>query len=114
MIAAKISFGYKWCSVNWLGSALAEERSNAKDWQQKAITMTEKTKSLLPHGTDQSLLESFRYINSMPGKNVRGKMIDCFELWMRVDSSKVLDSIKVSFGGFTSECSELYDLIIVV
>ena len=50
---------------------------------------------LLPHKPDPALLESFRYINSMPGKNVRGKLIDCFQIWMKVESSNVLDSIKV-------------------
>ena len=50
---------------------------------------------LLPHQPDPALLESFRYINSMPGKNVRGKMIDCFQIWMDVESSDILDSIKV-------------------
>jgi len=41
--------------------------------------------NLLPHTQDPVLLESFRYVNSMPGKNVRGKMIDCFQLWLAVD-----------------------------
>jgi geranylgeranyl diphosphate synthase type 3 len=50
---------------------------------------------LLPHAPDPLLLESFRYINSMPGKDVRGKMIDCFQLWMNVESTDVLDAIKV-------------------
>jgi len=53
---------------------------------------------LLPHVTDPALLESFRYINSMPGKNVRGKLIDCFQLWMNVVSTDVLDSIKEIVG----------------
>jgi len=44
-------------------------------------------------------MESFRYVNSMPGKNVRGKMIDCFQLWLNIDgSSGVLDSIKDIIG----------------
>mmetsp|Transcript_6948 Transcript_6948/g.15739 ORF Transcript_6948/g.15739 Transcript_6948/m.15739 type:complete len:311 (-) Transcript_6948:9-941(-) len=57
--------------------------------------------SLLPHNQDPALLESFRYVNSMPGKNVRGKMIDCFQLWLAIDESstpKVLDSVKEIIG----------------
>lgn len=50
---------------------------------------------LLPHKPDPALLEAFRYIDEMPGKNVRGTLIDCFQLWMKVDSVDVLDSIKV-------------------
>ena len=56
---------------------------------------------LLPHQKDESLLESFRYINSMPGKNVRGKMIDCFQIWFQVESKDVLDSIKVRIKEFS-------------
>jgi geranylgeranyl diphosphate synthase, type III len=33
---------------------------------------------------DESLLEVFRYVNSVPGKDVRGKLIDCFQLWFQV------------------------------
>jgi geranylgeranyl diphosphate synthase type 3 len=40
-----------------------------------------------PHQQDPSLLEAFRYINSVPGKDVRGKLIDCFELWLKVENA---------------------------
>lgn len=60
------------------------------------MTENSASKPVLPHETDPSLLEAFRYINSMPGKNVRGKMIDCFQVWMQVRSTEVLDAIKVS------------------
>jgi geranylgeranyl diphosphate synthase type 3 len=49
----------------------------------------------LPHSPDPALLEPFRYINSVPGKDVRGMMVDCFQLWLNVSSPDVLDSIKV-------------------
>ena len=44
--------------------------------------------SVLPHQPDGALLESFRYVNSMPGKNVRGKMIDCFQTWLQIDDGE--------------------------
>ncbi len=59
------------------------------------------------HDPDQCLLEAFHYMNSVPGKDVRGKLIDCFQLWMKVedneknhDGSKasILDSIKGIIG----------------
>jgi geranylgeranyl diphosphate synthase type 3 len=50
------------------------------------------------HKPDQSLLESFRYINSVPGKDVRGKLIDCFQLWLQVESTETLDAIKEIVG----------------
>jgi geranylgeranyl diphosphate synthase, type III len=54
--------------------------------------------ALLPHEPDAALLESFRYINAMPGKNVRGKLMDCFQLWIKVESPAVLDIIKDIVG----------------
>ena len=54
------------------------------------------TQGLLPHKPDESLLESFRYVNSMPGKDVRGKLIDCFQLWLKIPSEELLKDIKVS------------------
>jgi geranylgeranyl diphosphate synthase type 3 len=50
------------------------------------------------HQQDASLLEAFRYINSVPGKDVRGKLIDCFQLWLQVESTQVLDQIKDIIG----------------
>jgi len=57
-----------------------------------------KKESLLPHKPDMALLESFRYINSMPGKNVRGLMIDCFQSWFAVAKPQLLDSVKEIIG----------------
>jgi geranylgeranyl diphosphate synthase type 3 len=69
---------------------------------EKITTTTNTTREpLLPHRPDPALLESFRYINTMPGKNVRGKMIDCFQLWLQVDESSiphVLEIIKDIVG----------------
>jgi geranylgeranyl diphosphate synthase, type III len=67
------------------------------------------TPPLLPHRSDPALLESFHYINSMPGKNVRGTMIDCFQLWFQIqendndnsannNNTNVLDAIKEIVG----------------
>ena len=56
------------------------------------------TDPLLPHKVDPELLESFRYINDLPGKNVRGKLIDCFQLWMKIEPESVLDNIKEIVG----------------
>lgn len=41
------------------------------------------------HQTDESLLEAFHYINSVPGKDVRGTLIDCFQTWFKVDDAKI-------------------------
>lgn len=47
-----------------------------------------------PHEFDESLLESFRYIQSIPGKDVRGKMIDCFNVWLDIDTPDVIRTVK--------------------
>jgi geranylgeranyl diphosphate synthase, type III len=54
--------------------------------------------SLNRHQVDQSLLEPFYYINSVPGKDVRGTLIDCFQYWFRVQDEKVLSAIKDIIG----------------
>ena len=56
------------------------------------------TDGLLPHNPDSSLLEAFRYINSVPGKDVRGTLVDCFQSWLHVEDPKVLDAIKDLIG----------------
>ena len=33
---------------------------------------------------DESILEPWRYIHNVPGKNVRGMMMDAFQLWLKV------------------------------
>lgn len=38
------------------------------------------------HVKDANLLEPYRYINGIPGKDVRGKLIDCFQLWFNIES----------------------------
>ena len=61
------------------------------------------SKPALPHETDESLLESFRYINSVPGKDVRGRLVDCFQLWLNVADAAVLEAIKVKSDDFLYE-----------
>ena len=51
------------------------------------------------HTTDPNLLEPYRYINAIPGKDIRGKLIDCFQLWLHVpeekdESTTILKDIK--------------------
>lgn len=68
-----------------INTTTANYRGNDSAKQPPAMNKEEKKKEpILPHRQDPALLESFRYINTMPGKNVRGKMIDCFQLWLKV------------------------------
>ena len=46
------------------------------------------------HAVDKKLIEPYHYINSTPGKDVRGKLIDCFQLWLNVPQLTVLNEIK--------------------
>lgn len=46
------------------------------------------------HHLDKTLIEPYHYINAVPGKDVRGKLIDCFNLWLKVPDASTLDEIK--------------------
>ena len=35
-----------------------------------------------PHEIDPVLFEPFEYINKIPGKDIRGKLISCFQKWI--------------------------------
>ncbi|CAM9891690.1 unnamed protein product, partial [Phaeothamnion confervicola] len=37
----------------------------------------------------QEVLEPFNYINQIPGKDVRGKLIDAFQTWLEIPEEKV-------------------------
>jgi len=68
---------------------------NAKDSTQK--NDTEAT-----HIPDPSLLEPYYYIMSNPGKDVRGKLIDCFQLWFKIENLEILNAIKEIVGDLHS------------
>jgi len=38
------------------------------------------------HQPPKQLIEAYHYVNSVPGKDVRGKLLDCFNLWLHVPS----------------------------
>jgi geranylgeranyl diphosphate synthase, type III len=42
------------------------------------------------HVPDESLLEAFRYISQIPGKDIRGKLIDAFQVWMQIPEEKIV------------------------
>jgi geranylgeranyl diphosphate synthase type 3 len=70
--------------------------------KQKKITMEENTSSSSSlstttsahhHSVDNVLLEPYHYISSIPGKDIRTTLIDCFNTqWLRVPSSESDDS----------------------
>lgn len=43
----------------------------------------------------RKILEPYEYIRELPGKNVRGKLVDAFQLWLNVvpDTSKAIKTI---------------------
>lgn len=50
------------------------------------------------HALDKSLIEPYHYISSVPGKDVRGKLIDCFNQWLNVPSTQTLNEVKKIVG----------------
>jgi geranylgeranyl diphosphate synthase type 3 len=49
------------------------------------------------HVVDEKVLEPFRYLCDVPGKNVRGQLVDAFNLWFKIPSEKV-KAIKETIG----------------
>uniref|UniRef100_A0A7S2W1W8 Geranylgeranyl diphosphate synthase n=1 Tax=Eucampia antarctica TaxID=49252 RepID=A0A7S2W1W8_9STRA len=64
-----------------------------KDNNEESTQLSESTHRLYHH-EDPVLLEAFRYINTVPGKEIRSKLIECFQMWHTVDSPQVLSEIK--------------------
>ena len=46
---------------------------------------------------DTTLLEAFEYISQVPGKDVRGQLIDAFQVWFRIPEDRV-STIKKLIG----------------
>jgi geranylgeranyl diphosphate synthase type 3 len=42
------------------------------------------------HLRDKQCLEPFAYLNQIPGKDVRGALIDCFNEWLQLPSDIIL------------------------
>jgi geranylgeranyl diphosphate synthase type 3 len=40
---------------------------------------------------DHCILEPFTYISQVPGKDVRGVLIDCFQMWLRIPEDRTRD-----------------------
>jgi geranylgeranyl diphosphate synthase, type III len=66
--------------------------------EQKQHQQQQKQRQHQQHQLDPSLFEPFYYITSVPGKNVRGILIDCFQVWFQVDNVDVLETIKDIIG----------------
>jgi geranylgeranyl pyrophosphate synthase len=49
------------------------------------------------HEANLGILEPFLYIADLPGKDIRGKLIECFNLWLRVPPERV-DDVKQIIG----------------
>ena len=41
------------------------------------------------HTPDEMVLEPMKYLNQIPGKNLRSALIDCFQVWYEADQEKV-------------------------
>jgi geranylgeranyl diphosphate synthase, type III len=41
------------------------------------------------HDIDEAILEPYKYLSSVPGKDVRSKLIDCFQQWLQIDAAKL-------------------------
>jgi geranylgeranyl diphosphate synthase type 3 len=41
------------------------------------------------HARDESCLEPYSYLSQIPGKDVRGALMDCFQLWLQIPEDKL-------------------------
>ena len=42
------------------------------------------------HKKDYKCLEAYEYLNQIPGKDIRGSLIDCFQLWLNIPEDKII------------------------
>eukprot|EP00579_Thalassiosira_antarctica_P011315 CAMPEP_0201914506 /NCGR_PEP_ID=MMETSP0903-20130614/4670_1 /ASSEMBLY_ACC=CAM_ASM_000552 /TAXON_ID=420261 /ORGANISM="Thalassiosira antarctica, Strain CCMP982" /LENGTH=368 /DNA_ID=CAMNT_0048449901 /DNA_START=27 /DNA_END=1133 /DNA_ORIENTATION=- len=72
---------------------MAEQHQQQEEAQQQQPQQTTPSEK---HVLDKTLIEPYHYINAVPGKDVRGKLIDCFNLWLNVpqDEIEILNEIK--------------------
>jgi hypothetical protein len=68
--------------------------SSATKSKRRRTTATSKLRNKKQHIVDKKLIEPYHYINATPGKDVRGKLIDCFQLWLNVPQLSILNDIK--------------------
>eukprot|EP00591_Stephanopyxis_turris_P005853 CAMPEP_0195514670 /NCGR_PEP_ID=MMETSP0794_2-20130614/5980_1 /TAXON_ID=515487 /ORGANISM="Stephanopyxis turris, Strain CCMP 815" /LENGTH=361 /DNA_ID=CAMNT_0040642953 /DNA_START=202 /DNA_END=1287 /DNA_ORIENTATION=+ len=81
---------------------MSEQSSKEEEEEEEDDKSKNKTAQSKGHERDKSVLEPYHYIDSVPGKDVRGKLIDCFQLWLEVKNNKdddesptgVLDVVK--------------------
>ena len=51
----------------------------------------------LRHTVDESILEPYNYLANVPGKDVRSRLVDCFQVWLQIEPAK-LEIIKTVIG----------------
>mmetsp|Transcript_12634 Transcript_12634/g.27257 ORF Transcript_12634/g.27257 Transcript_12634/m.27257 type:complete len:378 (+) Transcript_12634:89-1222(+) len=71
-----------------------QEETASSPSQQNQHQQQQQQESPSKHALDKTLLEPYHYINAVPGKDVRGKLIDCFQLWLNVPCVETLNEIK--------------------
>eukprot|EP00904_Undaria_pinnatifida_P004111 jgi/Undpi1/13700/HiC_scaffold_9.g03354.m1 len=64
---------------------------------ENATTREDVDQSSPQHEVDEHVMEPFHYINQVSGKDVRGKLIDAFQVWLIIPGDKI-DTIKEVVG----------------
>jgi len=68
----------------------ARERVKEEPRGAKGTTLGNFGKKMDKHKVDESILEPYNYLSSAPGKDIRSKLIDCFQEWMQIDAKKLI------------------------
>lgn len=52
--------------------------------------MMDESSKIQIHEKDMKCLEAFEYLGQIPGKDIRGSLIDCFQLWLCIPEDKIV------------------------
>ncbi len=61
------------------------------------------------HTVDKSMLDPFIYLSQIPGKDIRGRLVDCFQIWLQIPTDKVV-IVKEIVGGLHNASLLLDDI----
>lgn len=64
--------------------------SSSSSFPSSTSSSSPSSSSSSPHEADEHCLEPFRYLSGIPGKDVRGSLIDCFQEWLKISEEKIV------------------------
>lgn len=72
-------------------SILQTPSSSLSTSSSSSTSSTSTSSSTVRHEVDKRVLQPFDYIQGVPGKDVRGALIDCFQEWLQIPIEKITE-----------------------